>query len=90
MTLKELLNALTDNCRKDPMVILKVKYHTPCDGNVYFTYKGCVVWGRKLFDDLPKEILDREVLSFKKEKNQFGLDNNGCIIAIDYTIEIGY
>lgn len=91
MRLNELMETLTKPLNHgNPLVVLKVKYYNPHGETLYFTYKGCVVWARKLFDDLPQEILDREVLSTKKEKNQFGLDNNGCIVAVDYTIEIEY
>ena len=90
MRLNELLETLTKPLNHgNPLVVLKVKYYNPHGEALYFTYKGCVIFAKELYN-LPQVILDKPVLSVKEEKRQFGLREDNTIVPVDYTIEIAF
>ena len=90
MRLYELMETLTKPLNHgNPLVVLKVKYYNPHGEALYFTYKGCVIYAKELYN-LPQVILDKPVLSVKEEKRQFGLREDNTIVPVDYTIEIAF
>ena len=90
MRLNELLETLTKPLNHgNPLVVVKVKYYNPHGEALYFTYKGCVICAKELYN-LPQVILGKPVLSVKEGDNEFGLTNNNTIVPIEYTIEIAF
>lgn len=89
MRLHELLETLTKPNGEMPFVILKAKCYDPYGESTYFTYRAAVVCAGELFN-LPQAILDKPVLSVKKENRQFGLREDNTIVPVDYTIEIAF
>lgn len=90
MRLHELLETLTKPLNHgNPLVVLKVKYYDPYGEALYFTYKGCVVCAKELYD-LPQAILDKPVISIYEKDNEFGITTDDTIVPIDYTIVIPF
>lgn len=90
MRLSELMETLTKPLNHgNPLVVLKVKYYNPHGESLYFTYKGCVICAKELYN-LPQVILDKPVLSVKEGDNEFGLTKDNVIVPIEYTIEIAF
>lgn len=90
MILSELMETLTKPLNHgNPSVVLKVRYYPPHGESLYFTYKGCVIYAKELYN-LPQAILDKPVLWVMKGDNEFGLTKNNVIVPIEYTIEIAF